>query len=55
MSYNKNEIEALKIFRLLTPENKAYLLYLVRLAYAAENSEQVSVVFEGVEFSKPQE
>jgi len=55
MPYNHNEIEILRIFRLLTPEHKSYLLYLVRLAYATESSEQVSVEFNSVKFSKPQE
>jgi len=50
-----NEIEVLKIFRLLTQEHKAYLLDLARLAYAAENSEQASMKFDGVEFPELQE
>ena len=38
-----NETEALRISRLLTPENKANLLAWVNLAYFAENSARKSL------------
>ena len=45
-----NEIEALKIFRLLTPEHQVYLLYLARSIYQAESSEQVYMEFDDMGF-----
>jgi hypothetical protein len=40
---SKNEIEALRISRLLTPEQRADLLVWVHLAYIAENSVRKSL------------
>jgi hypothetical protein len=54
-----NEAEAVRISRLLTPDNRADLLAWVRLAYFAENSARKSLgidaVNSGVSISKPQE
>jgi len=53
------EAEALKIFRQLTPENRAQLLTWVNLAFFAENSARnslgIDAVNDGVSISKPQE
>jgi predicted HAD superfamily hydrolase len=54
-----NEAEAIRISRLLTPENRANLLAWVHLAYFAENSARktlgIYAVNNGVSISKPQE
>jgi hypothetical protein len=54
-----NETEAIRISRLLTPENRANLLAWVRLAYFAENSAikyfGIDAVNSGVSISTPQE
>ncbi|WP_461255119.1 hypothetical protein [Treponema sp. R80B11-R83G3] len=54
-----NEAEAIRISRLLTPENKTQLLTWVNLAFFAENSAKKSLgidaVVDGVSISKPQE
>jgi len=56
---SKNNLEILKISRLLMPKRRADLLALVRLAYAAENSMRKSlgfdVVADGVSSLRPQE
>jgi hypothetical protein len=53
----KNEAEAIRISRLLTPENRASLLSWVNLAYFAENSARKSKGIDaennGVSISKP--
>ena len=55
----KTEAEALKISRLLTPENKTQLLTWVNLAFFAENSAKKSLgidtVNDGVSISKLRE
>jgi hypothetical protein len=54
-----NKAEALRISRLLTPDNRAQLLSWVNLAFFAENSARKSLgidaVIDGVSISKPQE
>jgi len=54
-----NEAEAIKISRLLTPDNRAQLLSWVNLASFAENSAKkslgINAVNNGVSISKPQE
>ena len=54
-----NEAEALRVSRLLTPDNRANLLTWVRLAYFAENSARKSLgidaVNNGVSISTPRE
>ena len=53
-----NEAEAVRISRLLTPDNRADLLAWVRLAYFAENSAKKSLgidAINGVSISKPRE
>jgi hypothetical protein len=55
----KNEAEAVRIYRLLTPDNRANLLTWVRLAYFAENSARkplgIDTVNSGVSISKLRE
>jgi hypothetical protein len=55
----KNEAEAIKIFRLLTPDNQVHLRSLVELAFFAENSARKSLgidtVVDGVSISKLRE
>jgi hypothetical protein len=57
MQNNKNK--AIGIYRQLTPNNRANLLSLVRLAYLAENSARknlgIDAVVNGVSISKPRE
>jgi len=54
-----NEAEALRISRLLTPDNQAHLRSWVELAFFAENSARKSLgidaVNNGVSISKPRE
>jgi len=54
-----NEAEAVRISRLLTPDNRADLLAWVRLAYFAEKSARkalgIDAVNSGVSISNPQE
>jgi len=54
-----NEAEAIRISRLLTPDNQAQLLSWVNLAFFAENSAKKSLgnnaVNNGVSISKPHE
>jgi hypothetical protein len=56
---SKNNLEILKISRLLTPKRRADLLAWVRLAYAAESSVRKSmgfdVVTDSVSSLRPQE
>ena len=55
----KNETEALRISRQLTPDNRMQLLSWVNLAFFAENSARkslgINVVNDGVSISKPRE
>jgi hypothetical protein len=54
----KNETKILKIYRQLTPDNRADLLTWVRLAFFAEKSARetigIDAVIDGVSISKPQ-
>jgi len=54
-----NEAKAVRISRLLTPDNRAQLLSWVNLAFFAENSARKSLgtnaVIDGVSISKPRE
>ena len=45
---SSNELEALRIFRLLNSENQTNLLELVYLAYASENSVGKSLGFKDI-------
>jgi hypothetical protein len=54
-----NETEALRLSRLLTPDNRVNLLSWVHLAFFAENSARksfgINAVIDGVSISKPRE
>jgi hypothetical protein len=54
-----SKAKVLRIFRLLTPDNKAQLLSWVNLAFFAENSARkslgINAVIDGVSISKPRE
>jgi hypothetical protein len=54
-----NEVEAIRISRLLTSDNRAQLLTWVNLAFFAEKSAKkslgINAVIDGVSISKPQE